>query len=100
MKIARKISSEAIKKVLAEARFDGTYENEAMLMMQEYAESIATDFCEWTQRNQFVYTTSPTDINHKYWVRKIASIITTRNIYSTNQLYEQFMIERSCITQK
>ena len=99
MKIARKISSEAIREVLAEARVDGTYENEALLMMQEYAESVATDFCEWLQNNHFVYTTSPTDINHKYWVRKIASIITTRNIYSTNQLYEVFIIERSRKTQ-
>ena len=95
MRIARKYSSEIVKEALIESLVDGTYDTTAKLMLEEYAEQLATDFVEWTQNNHFIYTTSPTDINHKYWVRKIASIITTRNIYSTNQLYEQFMIERS-----
>lgn len=56
-------------------------------------EAVSIAFAEWIQFNHFVYTTSPTDLNHKYWVRKLASIITTRNIYTTEQLFSQFFTE-------
>lgn len=94
MKTAIKIIEEKIR-----SHTYGSSTLERAELMEKYAELLATEFAEWLQKQHFAYTSSPTDLNHKYWVRKIASIITTRNIYSTNQLYEQFMIERSRRTQ-
>ena len=91
MRIARKYSSEIVKEALIEALSDGTYDNTAKLMLEEYAEQLATDFADYLLTGYIVVA--------PYFQRCWKSGKDAKT-YSTNQLYEQFMIERSRRTQK
>lgn len=77
MKTARKYSSEIVKEALIEALSDGTYDNTAKLMLEEYAEQAAIEFTNWYRNTAFKKTMNK----------------------PTTLLYEQFMIERSRRTQ-
>jgi hypothetical protein len=91
MKIARKYSSEVVKEALIESMDDGTYDNTAKLMVEEYAKQKSIDFTEWTHKFNWVLKQHPTDANQKVWVKSYWSFYDINVWRTTDQLYDLFI---------
>ena len=91
MRIARKYSSEIVKEALIEAMDDGTYDNTAKLMVEEYAKQKAIDFSEWTLKFNWVCKQHPTDVTQKVWVKSYWSFYDINVWRTTAQLYDVFI---------